>query len=140
MDAPVVVSGPDHWFGQGEARKPDDPDGAIGVGQDHGSDADGGLREVQGGSVRLLGSELNGAAAPVQQALRRRLGFIFQAHNLHGNLTARQNVLMGLQVHGRGVANVCVGSAFGDTRRHPSAWICDFSSTHSTMRWFGGDM
>jgi putative ABC transport system ATP-binding protein len=34
--------------------------------------------------------------------LRRRLGFIFQAHNLHENLTARQNTLMGLQVHGPG--------------------------------------
>ncbi|MEL6920618.1 MAG: ATP-binding cassette domain-containing protein, partial [Pseudomonadota bacterium] len=31
---------------------------------------------------------------------RRRLGFIFQAHNLHESLTARQNVMMGLQVHG----------------------------------------
>jgi len=34
--------------------------------------------------------------------LRRRLGFIFQAHNLHESLTAMQNVLMGLQVHGSG--------------------------------------
>ena len=32
--------------------------------------------------------------------LRRRLGFIYQAHNLHESLTARQNTLMGLQVHG----------------------------------------
>ena len=30
--------------------------------------------------------------------MRRRLGFIFQAHNLHDSLTARQNVMMGLQV------------------------------------------
>jgi len=35
-------------------------------------------------------------------ALRRRLGFIFQAHNLHESLTATQNVLMGLEVHGKG--------------------------------------
>ena len=34
--------------------------------------------------------------------LRRRLGFIFQAHNLHESLTATQNVQMGLQVHGQG--------------------------------------
>jgi putative ABC transport system ATP-binding protein len=32
--------------------------------------------------------------------LRRRLGFIFQAHNLHESLTAAQNVMMGLQVQG----------------------------------------
>ena len=31
---------------------------------------------------------------------RRRLGFIFQAHNLHESLTAMQNVRMGLEVHG----------------------------------------
>jgi putative ABC transport system ATP-binding protein len=30
------------------------------------------------------------------------VGFIFQAHNLHDSLTARENVLMALQVHGRG--------------------------------------
>jgi putative ABC transport system ATP-binding protein len=34
--------------------------------------------------------------------LRRRFGFIFQAHNLHESLTARENTLMGLQVHGVG--------------------------------------
>jgi putative ABC transport system ATP-binding protein len=60
------------------------------------------LREVQAGSVRLLGKELGGASAARQQAIRRRLGFIFQAHNLHESLTAKQNVLMGLEVHGRG--------------------------------------
>lgn len=43
-------------------------------------------------------------------------------------------------VRGRAVANVCVGSAFGDTWRHPSTWICDFSSTHSMIARFGGDM
>ena len=57
------------------------------------------LRDVQDGSVRLLGQELRGAAEPDQVLLRRRLGFIFQAHNLHDSLTARQNVLMGLEVH-----------------------------------------
>jgi putative ABC transport system ATP-binding protein len=60
----------------------------------------GSLRKVQEGSVRLLGQELRGASQTSQQMLRRRLGFIFQAHNLHESLTARQNTLMGLQVHG----------------------------------------
>lgn len=58
------------------------------------------LRDVQDGSVCLLGHELNGASRAETEALRRRLGFIFQAHNLHGSLTALQNVLMGVQVHG----------------------------------------
>ncbi len=60
------------------------------------------LRAVQAGSVRLLGQELAGASEDMLVACRRRLGFIFQAHNLHESLTARQNVLMGLEVHGRG--------------------------------------
>ena len=60
------------------------------------------LRDVHWGSVRLLGTELNGADEATQMSLRRRVGVVFQAHNLHDSLTARQNVLMGLQVHGRG--------------------------------------
>jgi putative ABC transport system ATP-binding protein len=60
------------------------------------------LRQVQHGSVRLLGTELAGAREKSLQAMRRRIGYIFQAHNLHDSLTARQNVLMALQVHGRG--------------------------------------
>ena len=54
--------------------------------------------------MQLLGHQVNGAARDLSESLRRRLGFIFQAHNLHGSLTALQNVLMGLQVHGRGDA------------------------------------
>jgi putative ABC transport system ATP-binding protein len=56
---------------------------------------------VQDGSVRLLETELAGADEAVLIACRRRLGFIFQAHNLHDSLTALQNVRMGLEVHGR---------------------------------------
>ena len=48
----------------------------------------------------LLGTELNGATEELLNAFRRRLGFIFQAHNLHDSLTAMQNVRMGLEVHG----------------------------------------
>lgn len=58
------------------------------------------LREVQEGSIRLLGQELNGADGKTLEACRRRLGFIFQAHNLHESLTAIQNVQLGLAVHG----------------------------------------
>lgn len=55
-----------------------------------------GLRSVQQGSVRTLGIELGGASQAVLMGVRRRIGFIFQAHNLLGALTARQNVEMGL--------------------------------------------
>jgi len=58
------------------------------------------LRSLQTGSVKLLGQELNGASPATLIDMRRRLGFIFQAHNLHKSLTAMQNVRMGLEVHG----------------------------------------
>lgn len=58
------------------------------------------LREIQEGSVKLLGQELHSATNETLVDMRRRLGFIFQAHNLHESLTALQNVRMGLEVHG----------------------------------------
>jgi putative ABC transport system ATP-binding protein len=110
----INVSGLNHWFGTGEARKQALFDvnlkvrrgsltvlmGPSGSGKTTLLTLMGCLRDVQDGSVNLLGHELNGASANLNVALRRRLGFIFQAHNLHGSLTALQNVLMGLQVHG----------------------------------------
>jgi putative ABC transport system ATP-binding protein len=50
------------------------------------------LRSLQAGSLRLWDTELAGLAPAAQVALRRRLGFIFQDHNLFGALTVRQNV------------------------------------------------
>jgi len=58
------------------------------------------LREVQTGEVRLLGERVDGATPARRQAMRARLGFIFQAHNLHPALTAMQNVRIGLELHG----------------------------------------
>ncbi|NJK34606.1 MAG: ATP-binding cassette domain-containing protein [Oscillatoriales cyanobacterium SM2_2_1] len=60
----------------------------------------GGLRAPQTGSLRILGQELVGSAPAVQIACRRACGYIFQAHNLHGSLTALENVMMGLEVQG----------------------------------------
>jgi putative ABC transport system ATP-binding protein len=116
MPAAVEVRHLEHWFGAGEARKQAIFDvslaveagsltilmGPSGSGKTTVLTLMGCLREVQAGSVQLLGEELLGASARLQEALRRRLGFIFQAHNLHESLTAKQNVLMGLEVHGRG--------------------------------------
>jgi len=58
----------------------------------------GALRAVQEGSCRVLGVELAGASERARVALRRRVGFIFQHHNLLGFLTARQNVAMALEL------------------------------------------
>ncbi|OBY24372.1 ATP-binding cassette domain-containing protein [Leisingera sp. JC1] len=113
---PIEVTALNHWFGEGEARKQAIFDvnltidqgsltilvGPSGSGKTTLLTLMGCLRDVQDGSVRLLGTELHGAGMSVLEAMRRRLGFIFQAHNLHESLTARQNVLTSLQVHGRG--------------------------------------
>lgn len=116
MEAPIVVRGLDYGFGAGEAYKRvlSGIDlvvergsltilvGPSGSGKTTLLTVMGCLRQVQHGSVRLLGTELAGASERTLQSMRQRLGFIFQGHNLHGSLTARQNVLMSLQVHGRG--------------------------------------
>ncbi len=114
--SPITVSGLNHFFGIGEARKQAIFDinlsiaqgsltilmGPSGSGKTTLLTLIGALREIQEGSVQLLDHELNGATEADFVTLRRRLGFIFQAHNLHESLTATQNVLMGLEVHGKG--------------------------------------
>lgn len=123
-DAAISVRGLDHFFGEGEARKQALFDVNLEVGRGSltilmgpsGSGKTtlltimGCLREVQAGSVRALDKELFDLDETARIGMRRRLGFVFQAHNLHDSLTARQNVMMGLQVHGR-----------GDPKRHAQA-------------------
>jgi putative ABC transport system ATP-binding protein len=55
----------------------------------------GALRQVQQGTVRVLGQSLEGASRGERQQLRRSIGMIFQGHNLLRCLTAEQNVQMG---------------------------------------------
>jgi putative ABC transport system ATP-binding protein len=113
-DMIAEARGLNHWFGTGEARKQAlfDIDlalprgsltvlmGPSGSGKTTVLTLIGCLRAVQDGSVRLLDRELHGATEADLTALRRRLGFIFQSHNLHESLTAIQNVVMGVQVGG----------------------------------------
>jgi putative ABC transport system ATP-binding protein len=56
------------------------------------------LRTVQEGSVEVLGHKLHGAAPRELIAVRRKIGFVFQHHNLFASLTAFQNVRMGLEL------------------------------------------
>ncbi|BAY12838.1 ABC transporter-related protein [Calothrix sp. NIES-2098] len=59
----------------------------------------GGLRSVQEGSLKFLGRELFGASQNQLVQVRRKIGYIFQAHNLLGFLTARQNVQMAVELN-----------------------------------------
>ncbi|MBX6375455.1 MAG: ATP-binding cassette domain-containing protein [Acetobacteraceae bacterium] len=110
--APVLLRGVSYAYGEGELRRPvlREVDLAVGPGEivlltgPSGSGKTtlltliGALRAMQEGSAVVLGQELNGAGEAQRIALRRRIGFIFQHHNLLGFLTARQNVAMALEL------------------------------------------
>ncbi|MBD2345530.1 DevA family ABC transporter ATP-binding protein [Anabaena subtropica] len=59
----------------------------------------GGLRSVQEGNLQFLGVELSGSSQSKLVQIRRSIGYIFQAHNLLGFLTARQNVQMAVELN-----------------------------------------
>jgi putative ABC transport system ATP-binding protein len=113
MAAPVVVRGLTYAYGKGELARPVLRDidltvtpgeivlltGPSGSGKTTLLTLIGALRAVQQGSCNVLGHELAGAKEAERVALRRRIGFIFQNHNLLGFLTARQNVAMTLELH-----------------------------------------
>ena len=109
-EAPVRLEQVDHFFGTGALRKrvldglsleiaPGEiviVTGPSGSGKTTALTLIGALRRGQGGSIRVLGEELVGASRRKMIGVRRRVGFIFQHHNLLEALTARQNVELGL--------------------------------------------
>jgi putative ABC transport system ATP-binding protein len=111
--AVISVKNLDHYFGQGQLKKQVLFDinleinageiiimtGPSGSGKTTLLTLVGGLRSAQSGSLQILGRELCGANAAQLTEARRSHGYIFQAHNLHGSLTALQNVRMGLELH-----------------------------------------
>ena len=113
--APVEISGLGYAYGEGALRRPVLRDVALtvqpgeivlltgpsGSGKTTLLTLVGALRAVQDGSCRVLGQEMAGASEAQRVALRRRIGFIFQQHNLLGFLTAQQNVAMAMEVDPR---------------------------------------
>lgn len=110
----VQVAGLNHAFGDGESRKQvlfdnrlDVRPGEIvimtgpsGSGKTTLLTLIGTLRGVQEGSLKVLGNELNGMPPAKIVQLRKKIGFIFQAHNLFESLTAFQNVKMSTELAG----------------------------------------
>jgi putative ABC transport system ATP-binding protein len=103
-----------HYFGEGALRKQILHDlsadfypgeiviltGPSGSGKTTTLGLIGTLRTVQQGSVKVLGSELKNAPKASLEQIRKRIGFIFQTHNLIDALTARQNVQMSIALRG----------------------------------------
>lgn len=114
VDEPVVsIKHLNHYFGKGFLRKQvlfdidlDIHQGEIvlmtgpsGSGKTTLLTLIGGLRSPQAGSLKILGQQLLGANKRHLIAVRRHIGYIFQAHNLLKSLTARQNVQMSAELH-----------------------------------------
>jgi putative ABC transport system ATP-binding protein len=105
---PVQFSGVNHFFGQGELRKQIlfevsaeiEPGQIVIITGPSGSGKTtlitliGALRSTQEGTLKVLGHELQGASPGQLNQVRKKIGFIFQAHNLLDSLTASQNVEM----------------------------------------------
>ena len=111
--APLVeISNLNHWFGDGDQRKqvlrsinltvqPGEITillGPSGSGKTTLLTMVGGLRSAQDGSLRIFNEELRKTTKTNLTKLRRKVGFIFQAHNLMPYLNAQQNVRLGLEV------------------------------------------
>ncbi len=108
----IRIRGLNHHFGTGELRKQvlfdnnlDVYEGQIvimtgpsGSGKTTLLTLIGTLRTAQSGSLQVLDQELCGASQERLIAARRNIGFIFQAHNLFGSLTAAQNVRMAMEL------------------------------------------
>jgi putative ABC transport system ATP-binding protein len=113
-NTPVIsVQNLNHYFGQGALRKQALFDinldifageivimtGPSGSGKTTLLTLLGGLRSAQEGSLKILEQEICGASKQQLTQLRKRIGYIFQAHNLMTFLTAKQNVRMSLELH-----------------------------------------
>ena len=111
-DPVIRVRNLNHYYGEGELRKQALFDnnleiargeivvmtGPSGSGKTTLLTLIGALRTVQQGSVEVLGNQLRGAGMAELVRARRKLGFIFQAHNLFQSLTAFQNVRMAAEL------------------------------------------
>jgi len=111
--APLVeIRNLNHWFGDGDQRKqvlrsinlsvqPGEITillGPSGSGKTTLLTMVGGLRSAQDGSLRIFNEELRKTTKTNLTKLRRKVGFIFQTHNLMPYLNAQQNVRLGLEV------------------------------------------
>jgi putative ABC transport system ATP-binding protein len=125
----IALQGLNHWYGKGDTRRqvlqgidlcvaPGEVvllTGPSGCGKTTLLTLVGALRQVQEGSVQVLGHQLAGAGQRQRQQLRRSIGMIFQGHNLLRCLTAEQNVQMG--------ADLLPGLSYRARRDQAREWL-----------------
>ncbi|HEX3431025.1 MAG TPA: ABC transporter ATP-binding protein [Rhizomicrobium sp.] len=113
-DAVVIASKINYAFGGGSTRKQVlfDVDfrlhrgefviltGPSGAGKTTLMTLIGALRSLQSGSLSVLDAELAGLDAAGQRETRRKIGFIFQDHNLFDALTVFQTLSLAMEVSG----------------------------------------
>lgn len=110
----IAIDNLEHYYGEGETRSHILKDidlnvtggeivmikGPSGCGKTTLLTLVGTLRTICEGSIKTLGTELNGLSNQGIIEMRKKMGFIFQAHNLFESLTAYQNVNMACELTG----------------------------------------
>ncbi len=112
MQPVIAARGVNFWFGEGDLRKqilfgidldilPGEVvllSGPSGSGKTTLLTLIAALRTLRDGRLTVLGEDLLDAPQARQVAVRRRIGFVFQAHNLMPHLTALDNVRLLLEL------------------------------------------
>ncbi len=105
----VKISSLNHWFGKGNMKRHVIQSismqisageivlltGPSGCGKTTLLTLIGALRKVEDGDLKVFGKQLRDSKRSTRQDIRKRIGMIFQGHNLLRCLTAEQNVQMG---------------------------------------------
>ena len=112
--APIQVDNVSYFYGRGELRKQILYDVSTGIAAGEiviltgpsGSGKTtlltliGALRSCQEGVVRVLDNDLSAASESTLVKVRRRIGYIFQQHNLLPSLSVAQNIQLALELAG----------------------------------------
>ncbi|MEQ8395912.1 ATP-binding cassette domain-containing protein [Thalassobaculum sp.] len=80
------------------------------------------LIEPDAGQIGLLGADVGALGRDRLRALRARVGFVFQRHNLVGRLSALSNVVHGAQAYRRGP--LCWLQSLAPARERAAAMHC----------------
>ena len=125
----IKICGLSHWFGKGSMRRmvldsismEIDPGevvlltGPSGCGKTTLLTLIGALRKIEVGELSVFGYQLSGSKRSIRQKLRRKIGMIFQGHNLLRCLTAEQNVQMG--------SDLLEGLSYNERRDQARHWL-----------------